>query len=112
MVSFLLGKSKHVHKRRAFLLVRYRYSYGPVQLDAADGAAIDIIAVPSFSGSVVRIYKSGQLLSSGAAIALSDGTQSTILIHVYNLESGIELQYELIVIRPQPLCNNNQLTQW
>ena len=93
-----------------------RYSYGPVQLDSISGAVINVSAVSSYSRSSIEMFQDGQLLSSGESswntIDLAGGSQSTISLVVLNQDSRISLQYELIVIRPLPVCTNSQLSQW
>ena len=91
---------------------RCRYSYGDIELNAATGASINVFAIPSYTGSNVTISKDGVELSSSNGIALDAGTQSTISILVNNTESGIQLSYDIIVIRPKPDCSDSQLTPW
>ena len=92
-----------------------RYSY-LIQVDAINGARINVSAVASYSGSVITMKKDGALLSSGGVqwkfIDLAGGSQSTIKIEVLNQDSGVTLDYELIVVRPLPDCTTTQLSQW
>ena len=93
-----------------------RYSYGPVKVDATSGAFINVSAVASYAGSVITMYKDGVPLSFGGSqwqlVELSANSQSTIILGVYNEDSGVTLEYELIVIRPRPDCTDTQLSQW
>ena len=77
---------------------------------------INVSAIPSYSGSVITMSKDNALLSSGGVqwkfVDLAAGSQSTIKIEVYNRDSGVTLDYELIVIRPLPDCTDTQLGQW
>ena len=96
-----------------------RYSYGPVALsNASYSSSIDIEATPSYSGSTVTFYQSVDqadnllLESTGASITLVGGTQNIFLLEVLNLESGVQMQYEIVITRPKPACNSNELSEW
>ena len=76
------------------------YSYGPVTLSNASYASrIDIEATPSYSGSTVTFYHDNHLIleSTGTNITLVGGTQNTFLLVILNLESGVQMQYEVRV---------------
>ena len=108
----------HSHQNEPVeLVVCYRYSYGPIELDAIVGARLNITAIPSFAGTVITGYQDGgQPLSFGSAhslkIDLSGGSQSTLKISVLNADSGVSIDYEVVFIRPLPSCSNVQLSQW
>ena len=59
------------------------------------------------------LIRSLQLLeSSGANITLVGGTQNTFLMVILNLDSGVQMQYEILISRPKPACNSNELSEW
>lgn len=91
-----------------------RYSYGPVTLsNASYSSSIAIEATPSYNGSTVSFYHDRVLLeSTGAGISLIGGTQNTFRMVILNGESGIQIQYEIVIIRPKPTCNSNELSEW
>ena len=90
------------------------YAYGPVTLtNASYSSSIDIEATPSYSGSTVAFYHDHVLLeSTGANISLVGGTQNSLLLVILNLESGVQMQYEIVITRPKPACNSNELSEW
>jgi hypothetical protein len=83
-----------------------------VELDSARSANIIVNAVASYSGSTVTLSKNGDTFNSGELLPLSAGDQSKITVDVYNEDSGVSLQYELVVIRPLPVCSLGGLSQW
>ena len=81
--------------------------------NASYSQAVDIEATPSYSGSTVSFYHDRVLLeSTGASISLIGGTQNTFRMVILNGESGIQMQYEIVLIRPKPACNSNELSEW
>ena len=84
-----------------------------MELDSARSANVIVNAVASYSGSTVTLSKKGGVaFNSGELLPLSPGGQSTILVDVYNEDSGVSLQYELVVIRPLAVCSVGGLSQW
>ena len=86
--------------------------YGDVEVDATAGANIDLQFAVSHNGSSVTVLKDNVFLSSPIGIALAGGTQSTISLLVLNSDSGVQLRYDIIVIRPLPTCFDNELYAW
>ena len=81
-----------------------------MQLDSLAGASIDLSARASFTGATIVMSQDGQVLSSTTGVTLTEGSQSTIDILVVN--KYVQLQYELVLIRPLPICTDDQLSQW
>lgn len=91
-----------------------RYGYGPVILSReAYAGTYDLVFSTGYAGSTVGIFRNRESLgSSGAGITLTGGTSSTLEIVVTNTESKVRLIYELVVIRPLPVCADSQLQAW
>ena len=91
-----------------------RIVYSTTLSNASYSSSIDIEATPSYSGSTVTFYHDNHLLleSTGTNITLVGGTQNTFLLVILNLESGVQLQYEIVIIRPKPACNSEELSEW
>ena len=84
-----------------------------MNLDSARGANVIVNAVASYSGSTVTLSKKGGVtFNSGEILPLSAGNETTILVDVYNEDSGISLQYKLVVFRPLAACSVGGLSQW
>ena len=100
------------------IAVAGRYTYGPVILArAAYAGSYQLAYETGYSKSTVSVFQdSVSIGSSGSTgtfgISLTGGTKSVLSLQVLNGDSGITLTYDLIVIRPLPLCADSQLTQW
>ena len=81
-------------------------------MDATAGASINLQFAVSYNGSSVTVLKDDIVLSSPVGIALAGGTQSRISLLILNSDSGVQLRYDITVIRPLPTCSDDDLTLW
>ena len=94
------------------------YSYGPVEADATRGGSLNLTAIPSFPGSAISVTQDGDGLFFGKTeepwiiLNFRAGSQSTLKVGVVNADSGVSIDYEVVVTRPLSSCTSTQLGQW